>query len=291
MGKPFRADAVTELKMNFNYHKITVWLFLFVISLIGNTALAQNPRIANQDDIEDDLQLAPCKANERREAVKKLFLKMGAKEDDVFVESFDKGTNLTVRIKGKTDETIIVGAHYDKVAEGCGAIDNWTGIVILAHLYKTISQYQTDKSYVFAAFDKEEDGLLGSKAMLKTIPKENYSKYCAMVNIDSFGFTAPQAADNMSAPEMVRLAKKVGDRLQVPFKDADIVGADADSSSFQRKKIPAITFHGLAYNWRNFLHSSNDKLENVNARSVYIGYRFVLEYIIELENLGCREFK
>jgi Zn-dependent M28 family amino/carboxypeptidase len=276
--------------MKFNSYKILSWLFLVIAFSIGN-APAQNSGISNQDDIEDDLKLVPCKSTERLEGVKKLFVTKGAKEKDISTEKFGKGENLIVKFKGKTDETIIVGAHYDKVDVGCGAIDNWTGLVIMAHLYKTISQYEVDKSYIFVAFDQEENGLLGSKAMVKTIPKENYSKYCAMVNIDSFGFTAPQAADNMSDLGMVRLAKKVAEAKKFPFNHAVISRADSDSSSFLAKNIPSITFHGLAPNWRTFLHGSNDKLENIEARSVYVGYRFIFEYLTELEITGCRNFQ
>jgi Zn-dependent M28 family amino/carboxypeptidase len=276
--------------MNFNPSKIISGLFL-IIAFSFADARAQNLGSSNQDDIEDDLQLVPCKSGERLEAVKKLFIKKGAKKSDISGAKFAGGENLVVTLKGKTDETIIVGAHYDKIDSGCGAIDNWTGIVILAHLYKTISQYSVDKSYIFVAFDKEESGLVGSKAMVKTIPKESYSKYCAMVNIDSFGFTAPQAAVNMSDAEMVKLAKRIAEAKQFPFNTVGLSGADSDSSPFLAKKIPSITFHGLAPNWRTFLHTSNDKLENVEPRSVYVGYRFIFEYITELEILGCRQLK
>lgn len=275
--------------MDLNFYKAFAVLFLLVSLSIFN-AQAQTSVTSKQDDIEDDLKLVPCKSAERLEAVKKLFLKMGAKESDVSSSKFEKGENLLIKIKGKTDETVVVGAHYDKVEAGCGAIDNWTGIVILAHLYKTLSQYEVDKSYIFVAFDKEEDGLLGSKALIKTIPKENYPKYCAAVNIDSFGFTAPQAAVNMSDYRMIKIAKKIAERTGTAFNDAAISGADGDSSTFLSKRIPAITFHGLGTNWKNFLHTTNDKPEHVNARSVYVGYRFIFEYLAELESVGCRTY-
>jgi hypothetical protein len=50
-------------------------------------------------------------------------------------------------------------------------------------------------------------------------------------------------------------------------------------------------FHGLASNWRVYLHTTNDKLEHITARSVYVGYRFIFEYLTELEILGCRNFQ
>ena len=136
------------------------------------------------------MELAPCKGRkERREEVKKLFLKMGAPESDIVFEKLDDVENVVVTKKGKTDETIVIGAHFDKTETGCGAIDNWSGIVIVANLYRTMKDFTTQKTYKFVAFDKEELGLLGSDAMAKKIPKEERANYCAMVNFDSFGFS------------------------------------------------------------------------------------------------------
>lgn len=192
---------------------------------------------------------------------------------------------MIVRKKGKSNETIVVGAHYDKVSDGCGAIDNWTGLVIIAHLYRTIIQTQTEKSYVFAAFDKEEVGLLGSDAMVKAIPKKR-SQYCAMISLDSFGLAIPQVLDNVSSAELVAIAQDTAKKLKMPFAKASLL-ADADSSSFKKRNIPAITFHGLSDSWQKYLHTNRDKLENVNMSSVYYGYLFTLNFISTLDKTTC----
>lgn len=270
------------------YKNILAILFAFLF--IGNI-YGQELKVSAENDLKEDMALVPCKYKDRLDTVKKLFLKMGASEDRISTEKFKEGTNLVVKLKGSSDETIVIGAHYDKTDEGCGAIDNWTGIVIIANLYKTLSQYKTTKSYAFVAFDNEEKGLFGSAAMVKAIPKENYAQYCSMVNLDSFGFTAIQAPSNMTSPKMMQLAKDLAKEGNIPFNDRPIPGADADSSSFISKKIPAITFDGLPDNWQDFLHSKNDKIENVNMKSVYFGYRFSLLYITRLDAASCGNFR
>ena len=259
---------------------------IFVIDLN-----AQSLKLSTEEELLADMKTVPCKYEERLESVKKLFIKMGAKESDISTEKFKEGENLIVKKKGETGETIVIGAHYDKVKEGCGAIDNWTGIVIIANIYKALAQFSTNKSYVFVAFDKEEAGLLGSKAMVKAIPKENYPQICSMVNLDSFGFAVPQAPSNMSNSKMTKLAKETAKEMEINFADAAIENADADSSSFLDKKIPAITFDGLSDKWQNYLHSSNDNLGNVNMKSVFIGYRFTLSYIAKIDSLDCKAFR
>jgi Zn-dependent M28 family amino/carboxypeptidase len=63
-------------------------------------------------------------------------------------------------------------------------------------MYRTVKALDTEKTYVFAAFDKEEVGLLGSAAMVRGIAKEARAGYCSMVNLD------PDSADR--APEVMK---------------------------------------------------------------------------------------
>lgn len=216
---------------------------------------------------------------------------MGAPESEITVPNLKDIENVVVTKKGKTEETVIVGAHYDKTETGCGAIDNWTGIVILANLYRTVKNLTTQKTYIFVAFDKEEMGLLGSEAMAKEIPKEKRKDYCAMVNFDSFGFSYPQALRNISSDSLINLAKEVSDEMKIPFAKAGIEFASSDSDSFKRRDIASISLHGLNDQWQDYLHTPNDKISKVNMKSVYYGYRHGLVFLSKIENKPCDSFR
>jgi Zn-dependent M28 family amino/carboxypeptidase len=281
--------------MTQNKSKLIGKLLLLLVLSFSTQAFGQqtNPVISTEEAVTESVKLVPCKREERFEAVKKLFAQMGAKDDAITVEKFnkDKISNVVVKKKGKTDETIVIGAHYDRVDEGCGVVDNWTGIVILAHLFKTLNQIDTQKSYVFVAFDQEEKGLLGSDEMAKAIPKENRPQYCSMVNLDSFGTGAPMALQNASSPKMISLAKKLAEDSKFRFIDIAVGGANADSSSFKNRDIPAITMSGLDNQWMTYMHSKNDQLAKINMKSVYFSYRFALMYVANLDSTGCQEYK
>lgn len=278
------------MKIRFGSANLLSILFIVCGFFVSN-ATAQTVRISTVEDIKEDVNLNVCKNEERLEAVKKLFRKMGARDEDMKVEKIKDVPNLIVTHKGKGEETIVLGAHYDKVAEGCGAIDNWTGIVVLANLYRTISDFTTQKTFVFAAFGKEELGLLGSEEMARAIPKEQRPKYCAMVNFDSFGLGYPQVMSNISDVKLIDLAKEVAGELKVPFAQASIENASSDSQSFRNQKIPAIAIHGMSDKWRDYLHTKNDKVANVNAQSVYLGYRFSLGFAAKIDGKGCADFR
>lgn len=269
---------------------------LFTAFLVG-TVVAQpapaaqptGPRISTEAELKEDLN-GPCKNDERLDAVKKLFIKMGAAEAEIKAEKTSDVQNVVYTKKGKTNETVIIGGHFDKVSTGCGIIDNWSGIVILAHLIRTIRSAETQKTYVFAAFDREEEGLKGSKVMAKAIPKESLSTYCSMVNLDSFGLGYPVVLDNASSSKMTKFAQELGKELKVQVTPLNIPGANSDSSSFKDRDIPAITLSALSADWPRYMHSSNDKLENVIPGSVRVGYRFALEYITRIDTGACTMF-
>jgi Zn-dependent M28 family amino/carboxypeptidase len=256
-------------------------------------SFAQTPQAkpTADDQIKADVALAPCKNEDRLATVEKLFRAGGAVDADIATQRFGKIQNLVVTKKGKSEDIVIVSAHYDKVSEGCGAIDNWTGIVVIANLYRTMRGLSTEKTYLFVAFDKEELGLWGSEAMAKAIPKDRRLGYCANLNFDSFGFGYPQVIDNASSSRMIDMVESVADEVKMQFAHAPIAGADADSSSFMHRDIPAVTLHGLNSKWQKYLHSSNDVVSNINMDSVLVGYRFGLRVVGRVDASSCSAFR
>ena len=262
---------------------------LLVTPLLVN---AQGVKYATKEDIAAAVNAVPCKVEERLEGVKNQFLAAGAKAEDIKVEKFDKDkiSNVVVHKKGNTDETVIIGAHYDRSDSGCGVVDNWTGIIVMTQIYKVLAPMTTNKSYIFVAFDKEEDGLRGSGQMVKAMTPEQIGKTCSMINFDSFGQAAPMSLRSVSSSKLLDLAKEIGKEGGLKFTDVEIPGASADSASFKNKKIAAITLSGLAGDWQSILHTSNDKIAKVNIDSVYIGYRFGLVFTSKVDVAGCKDF-
>jgi Zn-dependent M28 family amino/carboxypeptidase len=214
---------------------------------------------------------------------------MGARGEDVFSEERYGVGNVVVRKLGQSEGIIVVGAHYDKSLEGCGAIDNWTGIVAVAHIYRTLKDAPLRKTLIFVGFGREEQGLLGSKAMVKNIEKDAVGQYCAMVNIDSLGMTAPYVLGNfnISSRALANRLAEIATRMKMPFSKVTVPGIGADSVPFLEKKIPAVTISAMSDDWRKVLHTRHDQAAKVNSASVYLGYRLALALITELDSLPC----
>ncbi len=265
-------------------------LFLLIIFIPAN-AQQNAVEISTPEEIKAELSSVPCKDGERLAAVQALFERVGAPASDMSVEKYKGVENLVVRKQGTSADIMVVGAHYDKVSDGCGVVDNWSGIVAIAHLYKTLKNVSLSKTIIFVAFGKEERGLIGSRAMVDAIAKDQLGQYCAMVNIDSLGLAAPQVLDNASSKKLRELAAKIAGEMKMPFSHASVGNADADSSSFVRKKIPALTIHGLNNEWSSIIHSRNDQLSKVNPVSIYLGYRLALALISSLDESSCAAYR
>jgi len=57
---------------------------------------------------------------------------------------------------------VLIGAHYDSVAGSPGADDNASAVAALLACAKTIGYYEKEAHVCFVAFNREEDGLMGS---------------------------------------------------------------------------------------------------------------------------------
>lgn len=270
---------------------VALALLILLSPTLPSDAQSAGVAVSTPEQIKAEFDSVPCKNEERLGAARAMFVRMGALESDVSVVKYKSVENLVVRKAGASQETIVIGAHYDKVADGCGAIDNWTGVVAVAHLYQSLKDVPLNKTVLFVAFGQEEKGLVGSRAMAGAIGKDQAAQYCEMVNIDSLGLSIPQVADNMSSRKLGALAADVAKGMKMQFGHASIPGADADSSSFLAKGIPAVTLHGLTSDWASILHSRKDQAARVNPASVYLGYRLALALVLRLDSSPCTEYR
>jgi hypothetical protein len=274
-------------------------LAVVCLLLFSSVAFAQDAegasklRISTPEEIRSEFDSVPCKNGDRQKAVKALFEKMGAKPEEIAVEKVKGVENVVIRkaAAAESPEKVVIGAHYDKVIAGCGAIDNWTGIVALAHVYRSVKDLPLKKNVVFVAFGREEEGLVGSSAMAGEIKKEQAAEYCAMINIDSLGLGVTQVADNMSNKKLLDFTESLAKEMKAPFAHGPIVGGDSDSTSFNRKGVPALTIHALTNGWQKILHSNSDQPAKVDHESVYVGYRLALALLFRLDSTDCQFFR
>lgn len=263
----------------------------FLVAPVSSKAQSAEASVSTAEEIKAGFDSVPCNNEERLGAVKALFEKMGAPASDVSIDKYKNVENLVIRKQGASQEKIVIGAHYDKVSQGCGAIDNWSGIVALAHLYKSLKNVPLKKTILFVAFGKEKKGRVGSLAMVDAIGKEQAAQYCVMINIDNLGLAPPQVVENMSSKKLTEFTADLAKGMQIPFGQANIENTVSDSNSFIEKKIPALTVHGLSNEGLPIIDSRKDQASMVKPMSVYLGYRLVMALVVSLDKFSCGEFR
>lgn len=127
------------------------------------------------------------------------------------------GKNVLGKIKGhdQESEVIILGAHMDTVEGSPGADDNTSGVVGMMEAMRILSEYQFDKTIVFAGWDLEEKGNLGSYAYVIRGGIKLYERVNCYVNLDMIGTfkeekntqIIPEGFDQVF-PEVARFVKK-----------------------------------------------------------------------------------
>jgi len=136
---------------------------------------------------------------------------------DFHVEDFVSGTrtgvNIVATLPGKTgNRTILLGAHYDRVAKGHGAIDNAASCAVLLELMERLkSNLANSVTVVF--FDLEELGLLGSRSYFQT--HTGSALPARAMNFDIFGygetfFVTPSKADIPLLASLQQAASELG---------------------------------------------------------------------------------
>ncbi|MEH0157596.1 M20/M25/M40 family metallo-hydrolase [Limibacter armeniacum] len=100
--------------------------------------------------------------------------------------------NVLAMIPGKTDEIVVVGAHYDHLGKHGGYIfngadDNASGSVAVTSIAKAFiaSGVQPERSVIFALWTAEEKGLHGSRYFTHHFPK--MEKVKMYLNFDMIG--------------------------------------------------------------------------------------------------------
>lgn len=96
-------------------------------------------------------------------------------------------SNLSMVIKGQSDKTIIIGAHYDSTGEKQGSLgttDNGSGVAAILALAKRLKGQTLPYTIKLIAFGAEEYGLQGSKAYVGK-QQESLENVIGMINLDT----------------------------------------------------------------------------------------------------------
>ena len=232
--------------------------------------------------------------NKQREAMlKQMFTDAGCDDQHIYEQPVkgSKLPNIICTLPGSSEQVIIVGAHFDRVSEGDGVVDNWSGASLLPSLYEAVKAVPRKHTFIFIGFTDEEQGLVGSSFYARQMSKEQIAATSAMVNMDTLGLASTEIWGSHADKYLNSAIAYVAKQLKVPISSVNVegIGASADSESFADRKIPSITIHSLTPQaWQaRILHSSKDKLSAMQLDNYYESYRLIAAYIAFLDQAAA----
>lgn len=228
--------------------------------------------------LEERLKLATPKQELRFSRLKELLAAAGC-GDGVLVEQkvpSSKAPNLICRVEGTQPGRILIGAHFDS-AGGDGVVDNWSGAVILPSLFEVLKGNTPRHTVEVIGFAAEEKGLLGSKAYLKALTKEERAGILAVITLDSLGLGPIKLWPNSSDPKLMVAARGLARAMKFELQgvNVDSVGT-TDSMTFHEAGIPVLSLHSVA-SMADFerINSKRDVWKEIRWEDYYASYRFV----------------
>lgn len=170
------------------------------------------------------------------------------------------GTNIIGTLRGKSDETIVLGGHYDSVSAGPGAGDNASGTATLIELARVMgSRARPQNTLVFIAFDAEELGLLGSRAYVNNLSSAEIAKLRAMMNFDMLGAGGGPLL-LMGNGNIALLGRSSAKELAIDARNGSLpANAGSDHESFARRGVDTVFF----MRDYNLLHTPDDTIDQV----------------------------
>ncbi|MGH8001358.1 MAG: M28 family peptidase [Brasilonema sp.] len=127
----------------------------------------------------------PAERSRTRTYITTELKKMGWKPKQ---ERFQDGVNIFAERLGtdKDAGAILVGAHYDTVYISPGADDNASGVAVILEIARIFGSRPTSRTLQLVFFDKEEAGLLGSKAFVTD--KKHLKNLQGVIVMDMVGY-------------------------------------------------------------------------------------------------------
>lgn len=203
------------------------------------------------------------------------------------------GKNMIGYVEGKTDEVIVISAHYDHIGiinkeVYNGADDNASGVAALLKFAAYFKQNKPQHTLIFAAFDAEEMGLKGSKAFVEK-PPVSLEKIKLNINMDMISRSDKDelyACGTFNHPELKKYFITTNPTIKILFgHDDPKTGHEdwtnqSDHSSFNVKNIPFLYF---GVEDHKDYHKASDDYKNINKEFFNNAATGILEIINNID--------
>ncbi len=206
-------------------------------------------------------------------------------------------SNVAGYLPGKSEEYLVVGAHYDHLGLGgegslapnrraphLGADDNASGVAAILELARSYAQAdERERGILFLAFAGEEIGLLGSGHWVEnpTLPLENA---VAMFNFDMVGRIENRklyVGGVGTAEPFEALVQAAATEHELRVDKSRSGSSSSDHTSFAAKKIPVLFFFSGLHSDYHKPSDTADKIDGPMAVEMLAMARQIIDGVAE----------
>jgi carboxypeptidase Q len=207
--------------------------------------------------------------------------------------SLIKARNVIASIKGTKypNEKIIIGGHLDSWDLATGAMDNGIGsfsVMDIARTFKALN-IKSDRTIEFVLFMGEEQGLLGSRHMVKEyIRQQKLGSVKYMVNLDMVNNVKGFNVDGRN--EMIDFTREIGSRIQkIDSSFLNTISSRAhlhsDHQGFMIQGVPTMSPNGgFAPEALGCYHADCDKIDIINKQEMENTVKYTSMMLYALAN-------
>ena len=200
-----------------------------------------------------------------------------------------KGWNIIAEIPNKkATKTLLLGAHYDRVSQGKGAVDNASGSAAILELLKSLKANPLQNYAVKVAFwDLEEIGLVGSSEYIKARTEAELPTI--YINFDVFGYgdtlwlwTQKEGTDFTKAVGETAKTAKVKAKIGTEYPPSDhLTFAETKTETYSFSLLNGNEIPNLLKEFKGeslkeseiprvlqIIHSNNDTADKIDANAV-----------------------
>lgn len=288
-------------------------LFLFLLSsgsligqeidknqLIKDITYLSSPKLEGRATLSDGNRLAQAYLIERFQSLEvssqfqdfnQYFAMKGGRK----IQDQDNPANIIGFIPGsETDTLILVMAHYDHLGiKGkdvfLGADDNASGTAALLALSSHFSVHRPKHSFLFAALDAEELGLLGSKALLADFPF-SLDLVKVVINMDMISRSESNrlyAVGSRHYPQLKKYLIPIKENSSIDLYLGNDGGAGekdwsnaSDHGPFHAKGIPFMYF---GVDDHEDYHKPTDTVDRIDPLFYTKATQLILEVLLQIE--------
>lgn len=198
---------------------------------------------------------------------------------------------LTGKSKTLKNETIVIGGHLDSWDLATGAMDNGIGsfsVMDVARVFKSLN-LKTKRTIEFALFMGEEQGLLGSRHMVKKYKEEGkLKKVKLMLNLDMVNNA--QGFNAGGSPELKNFIERINAQIKTidtayQSRLSNRAGLHSDHQPFMLEGVPTCSPSGnFSIKALNCYHANCDRFDLINKQQINNNVRYTAMLLYALAN-------